>query len=576
MVFRPSASRGHLFLYSIKRAFYGTVCYLISSKYPNALICFMDTIPFDLPDAAYAWADLSEAILEAGFDESTATGRNLIDQWEEPDEPIWSILSANWLCENAASVREQIDGVTRNRSRLEQFLTCLVRNFRQAIAVKKTYSDLEQLQRLVLVQHVAELYNAVHGWGLHRCEGSLLQVLFASGHSTAIHLGVDLLLTKPPGDWADVSLSLAPLMQSKTWQVEDVFPKLLQSTSPAVLSPALDVANYVVRSRSLAEHPASGDLSTLIRMMGGLVNQLGMLEENPAQFGSSVAAIQKILFNSVSLCVSLCDTFGLIGNQDAIGKLTQASKLSHRRIRTEAAFALAKLGDKKGQELLIELAADFSSRQRAVAYAEELGIEDRIDERWTTAAALAESRLANWLAQNEQMGISPSRMELLDQRTLSWPGFEQPQECFLFRFEYDMQDSIFSNVGFSGPMCHSFSQDLADISLDDTYAIFVGWDIDHPDAFEVAPNSLDARIQERMNRLLETLPEQVELVETLLCVIFFEHFGILARVLINEELRIALVAEDDRVTCEPFTTKNQADPMLTYWLWRGRTFFESV
>jgi hypothetical protein len=47
-------------------------------------------------------------------------------------------------------------------------------------------------------------------------------------------------------------------------------------------------------------------------------------------------------------------------------------------------------------------------------------------------------------------------------------------------------------------------------------------------------------------------------------------------VLINDELRIALVSEDDRVTCEPFTTKNQADPMLTYWLWRGRTFFESV
>jgi hypothetical protein len=576
MVFRPSASRGHLFRYSIKRAFYGTVCYLISSKYPNALICFMDTIPFDLPDAAYAWADLSEAILEAGFDESAGPSRNLIDQWDEPDDPIWSILSANWLCENSESIRQQIDGITRNRSRLEQFLICLVRNFRQAITVKTTYSDMDQLQRLVLVQHVAELYSRVHGWGLQRCEGSLLQVLFASGHSTAIHLGVELLLTKPPVDWADVSLSLAPLMQSKTWPVGDVFPKLLQSTVPAVLSPALDVANFVVRSRSLPEHPANGDLPTLLRMMGGLVNQLGMLEENPAQFGSSVAAIQKILFDSVSLCVSLCDTLGLIGNQDAIGKLTQASKLSHRRIRTEAAFALAKLGDKKGQELLIELAADFSSRQRAVAYAEELGIDDRVDERWTTAAALAESRLANWLAQNEQMGISPSRMELLDQRTLSWPGFEQPQECFLFRFEYDMQDSIYSNVGFSGPMCHSFSQDLADISLEDTYSIFVGWDIDHPDAFEVAPNSLDARIQERMNRMLETLPEHVQLIETLFCVIFFEHFGILARVLINDELRIALVAEDDRVTCEPFTTKNQADPMLTYWLWRGRTFFESV
>ncbi len=562
--------------FSIKPAFYGTVCCLISSKYPYALNCFMDTIPFELPNAAYAWADLSEAILEAGFDESAAPSRNLIDQWEEPDDPIWSILSANWMCENAGSIKKQIDGITRNRVRLEQFLTCLVRNFRQAIAIKNSVSDMDQLQRLVLVQHVAELYTKVHGWGLQRCEGSLLQVLFASGHSTAIHLGVELLLEQPPVDWADVSLSLAPLMQSKTWRVEDVFPKLLESTSPAVLAPALDLANYAVRSRSLPQHPAQGELGTLLKLMGGLVNQLGMLEENPAQFGTSVSAIQKILFDSVSLCVSLCDTFGLASSQDAIGKLTQATRLSHRRIRTEAAFALAKLGDKKGQELLIELAADFSSRQRALAYAEELGIEERIDERWTTAAALAESRLANWLAQNEQMGISPSRMELLDQRTLDWPGFEQPQECFLFRFEYDLQDSIYSNVGFSGPMCHTFSQDLADISLDDTYAIFVGWDIDHPDAFEVAPNALDARIQERMNRLIETLPDQLQLVETLLCVSFFEHFGILARVLLNDELRIALVSEDDRVTCEPFTTKNQADPMLTYWLWRGRTFFESV
>ncbi len=536
----------------------------------------MDTIPFDLPNAAYAWADLSEAILEAGFDESTVPSRNLIDQWEEPEEPIWSILSASWICENALSIRQQIDRDAKNRARFEQFLSCLLRCFKQAISSKKSHSDLEQLQRLVLVQHVAELYTKTHRWGLHRCEGGLLQVLFASGHSTAIHLGIDLLLTQPPVDWADVSLSLAPLMQSKTWNVEDVFPKLLQSTAPAVLSPALDVANYAFRSRSLSEHPALGEFPTLVRLMGGLVHQLGMLEENPAQFGQTVQAIQKILFDSVSLCVSLCDTFGLIGNPEAIAKLTQATKLSHRRIRTEAAFAMARLGEKKGEDLLIELAADFSSRQRAVAYAEELGIEGRVDERWTTEAALAESRLANWLAQNEQMGISPSRMELLDQRTLGWPGFEQPQECCLFRFEYDLQESVYSNVGFSGPMCHTFSQNLADIPIDDAYAIFVGWDIDHPDAFELPPNSLDARILERMNRVIESLPEQVQWVESLLCGCFFEHFGVLARVRVNEELRIAVLAEDERITYEPFNTKNQADPMLTYWLWRGRTFFESV
>ena len=145
MVFRPSASRGHLFRYSIKRPFYDTVCLLISSKHPNALICFMDTIPFELPNAAYAWADLSEAILEAGFGESAVPGRNLFDQWEEPEDPIWSILSANWMCENALSIHQQIVVDKKNRARLEQFLTCLIRCFRQAIATKKSYTDLETL-----------------------------------------------------------------------------------------------------------------------------------------------------------------------------------------------------------------------------------------------------------------------------------------------------------------------------------------------------------------------------------------------------------------------------------------------
>lgn len=536
----------------------------------------MEAIPFDLPDSAYAWSNLVEAILESGLEEGGSIGRDMIDQWEEPEEPIWSVLVASELCESAETLQEQVRGSAKNRVRLEQFLACLTRTFRQAIAAKNSHSDLEQLQRLVLIEHVARLYTKLHGWGLQRCEGSLLQVLFASGHSTAIKLGVDLLLVSAPVDWADVSLSLAPLMQSKTWRVEDVFPALLQSTLPSVLSPALDVANYAVRSRALMEHPAKAELPSLIRLMGGLVNQLGLLEENPAHFGGTVQEIQKILFDSISLCVSLCDTFALAGDQAAIGKLNQASKLSHRRIRTEAAYALAKLGDKNGEQQLIDLASDFSSRQRAIAYAEELAIEDRIDDQWTTAAALAESRLANWLAQNEQMGLSPARMELLDQRTLSWPGFEQPQECFLFRYEYDMQDSIYSNVGFSGPMCHTFSQDLADISLDDAYAIFVGWDIDHPEAFEVQPNAIDVRFHERAKQIIDALPEEMELMESLLYVNFFEHFGVLARMKIKGEVRVVLISEDDRMTCDPFATKNQAEPHLTYWLWRGRTFFETV
>jgi hypothetical protein len=540
----------------------------------------MSELPFELPDAAYAWSNLVEATLESELDEEANSVRTRRDNsdafWEEPDDPIWSVLVASELIENSTELRSKTLSNAGHKASLERFLAALIRTFRHAITPIADPTDLEVLQRLVLLQHVAQLYTKLHGLGLHRCEGGLLQVLFASGHTTAHRLAVELLLLSPPDDWADSSLGLSHLMQSKGWQIEDVYPRLLESTAPSVLSPALDVLNHAVRVRSLPEHPAKPMLGTLLRIMGGLVQQLGKLEENPAQFGSSVKSIQKILFDSVSLCVSLCHSFALIGDPESIGKLNQASQLAHRRIRTEAAYALAKLGDKKGQERLIELASDFASRQRAIVYAEELGIEDRVDEKWTTAAALAESRLANWLAQNEQMGITPARMELLDQRTLPWPGFEQPQECFLFRYEYDMQSSVFSNVGFSGPMCSTFAHDLADISLDDTYAIFVGHDIDHPDALELPPNTIDARWIERSKRIIESIPDGVEWLETILCAQFFEHFGLLARVRAGNAERIAVLGEDEQVIYEPFTTKNQADPMLTLWLWRGRKFFDSV
>ncbi len=69
-------------------------------------------------------------------------------------------------------------------------------------------------------------------------------------------------------------------------------------------------------------------------------------------------------------------------------------------------------------------------------------------------------------------GIAPSRIEFLEQRTLPWPGFETAQECFLFRFGYTMSDGEFSNVGLAGPVAKAFSQDLANISTDDAFAIF--------------------------------------------------------------------------------------------------------
>mgnify|MGYP007080469640 CR=1 FL=1 len=155
--FRPRATPGPEISFSIKAVFYDTVSILISSKHPYLANCFMEAIPFDLPDSAYAWSNLVEAILESGLEEGGSIGRDMIDQWEEPEEPIWSVLVASELCESAETLQEQVRGSAKNRVRLEQFLACLTRTFRQAIAAKNSHSDLEQLQRLQSLQQLKRL-----------------------------------------------------------------------------------------------------------------------------------------------------------------------------------------------------------------------------------------------------------------------------------------------------------------------------------------------------------------------------------------------------------------------------------
>jgi hypothetical protein len=214
----------------------------------------MEPIPFEFPESAYAWAEVTQATLQSRLDlaDSESSPGLAPANWQEPDDPNWSILVAHWLCDSEDIFPELGEVRTKKNACLEQFLTQLIRWFRQSISQQSLDLTVLHLQRLVLVQHVAILYTKVYGLGLSRIEGSLIQVLFASGHPTAIILGVDLLLSQSPSNWAEVSLALSPLVQSKTWDIENVFPRLLQSTDPSVLSPALDVANHAMRSRNLA------------------------------------------------------------------------------------------------------------------------------------------------------------------------------------------------------------------------------------------------------------------------------------------------------------------------------------
>lgn len=555
----------------------------------------MEIDPFESSDEAHLWS------LRVFQKLATATrvegsGRS---EFPDPDSPFWSFAVARELTENwdhySPDLRPTPQGPQANPSAdltdpddasdasplhppnfgaLEKLLHKLAQWLRQSVAAPLD-SEEAVLRRLVAVQCAAELYLKIRHGRFTRVEEALLQVPFASGHSTAIRMGIDLLLQQPPDAWTSASLALSPLLQIDDWDTSIVFPRVFDTANPSILSSALDIANHLFTHRKVDSHPAKERYPLFVKLLGEMVQRLGVLEENPSKFGDSAESIQRILFDSVSLCVSLCHTMSAIGDASCIGKLNQALELKHRRIRTEAAFALGKLGEQHGIDALVEMAIDPAVRTRVLAYSEELGCIEKIDEQYRSILALAESQLAQWLAQVENMGLPPTRLELLEQRTLPWPGFESPQECFLFRFGYGMRDSEFSNVGFAGPTSKAFSQDLANVSMDDAFAIFAGWDIEHPEVYETPADRLSTSDEATMMEWGQMLqPDKFEVVEPAFLAHFFGN-----RVLVGMGekggRKQPFAFDGKELVTLPSLAPSPDALTLTYYLWRGREFFHT-
>jgi hypothetical protein len=202
---------------------------------------------------------------------------------------------------------------------------------------------------------------------------------------------------------------------------------------------------------------------------------------------------------------------GLIRDDSSIGKLTQAIELRHRRVQCEAAGALARFGEDLGQKRLLELTADPAARLRAIHYADELGFGDLVDDDYRTERATSEAEMALWLTQPQQMGVPPTSVEVIDSRHLLWPSFNDPIDAFLVRFEYNLGDRTYSNVGITGPVTFAMSTDVANLPIEDIYAIYAGWHADHPEIDAVAAdqfNDAQTRVMGSLQRHLVHLGYQ--------------------------------------------------------------------
>ena len=69
-----------------------------------------------------------------------------------------------------------------------------------------------------------------------------------------------------------------------------------------------------------------------------------------------------------------------------------------------------------------------------------------------------------------------------------------------------MGERTYSNVGMTGPVCFAMSTDVANLPVDDIYAIYAGWHAEHDEIFTIAADQFN----DAQQRAMETFSKHLE------------------------------------------------------------------
>ena len=400
----------------------------------------------------------------------------------------------------------------------------------------------------------------------------LLRTLAAAGDGDSLAAFADLLTSNPPRGEGDPALPFLPLFQQPEYAVEALFPRLLALLDqPAYAAVVLDLANFLARQGRVDEHPAAERVNQLATLLGALVQRLEQIGERPKDFASSPQELTRLVGEGVALVVPLCDALAQIGDDRVTGKLHQALGLPHRRLRTEAAAALARLGDEAGLEALVGMASEPIVRSRVLAYLSELGQLERAAEAHRSPQARAEGDVTAWLAEPAHFGSAPTSLELIDHTRLFWPGYSEQVDCYLFRFEYRLGERSHSGIALAGPVTHVVNVDLQDLPPADIYAVYAGWHAEHEDIREKAADELAPAEAAAWRAVREQLEaggyEGVELVKAAQ---FFEQVHWVAAARHGGRPGVVIVSGQDAHWHPTAATRRPLGPTEVYYLHKGR------
>ncbi len=492
------------------------------------------------------------------------------------DQRVVCARRTQWLIgASHGNVNELLDALTQRappkaNGAADKMLAAVLSHLVQRQRVGKQNESLHAERPEEAIGRIALLYK--HLGSGSRARNQLLAALSAANERPALVEFAAIMACDPPRDGNDVAVVLSPLFQRKDYDPSALFPRLLDGLAhPMAAGAILDLANFVTREQLVPRHPAAERTLQLSALLGGLVARLGQWEERPDEVSDAPQHVSEKIAEGIALAVSLCDALALIGDRSVTGKLYQALQLGHRRLRTEAAAALAKLGEEAGVATLVQLAAEPVARLRVLAYAEELGVLDRLDPQFITPVARAEAELALALSEPALMGLPPSYCELVDQRTQYWPGYDEPIECYLFRYTYQFGPSSYSNIGIAGPLAHTFTADIADLPPDDIYAAFAGWQAEHEDILEQEVVHVTDAQRVEVARLERRLRDAAyEDVEPLTLGHFFGERVLVATARREGTVGLAVVDANDIYWYPTGKSSHPLGPREAYCIYKGR------
>ncbi|MEM9410414.1 MAG: HEAT repeat domain-containing protein [Planctomycetota bacterium] len=402
----------------------------------------------------------------------------------------------------------------------------------------------------------------------------LLCLIGSSNRDNAQKTWVDLLCNSPPQNNENIQLAFAPFIDHQDRFIDERLLQILidRATHHLTIAASIyELCNHEFRKGRNRPHLLQARSRDLVELLGNLIFQLGRIEEGHLPPETNPQEIASIVQNSVALIIALIDAVSLLQEEQAIGKLYQAIELKHRRIQVEAAAGLARIGEESGQDKLVDLAQHPVVRPRVIAYARELGFENKISLEFQGPIAEAESSLALWLGSPQQMGLAPTSIELVDERTLYWPSYEDPIHCFLFQFEYGAGDQAFKNIGINGPLTHAFTSDIRHLSAVDQYSAFAGWQTMSDEIYTIPIDRAERLIPNDFMRLRNNLDaEDLDSFELQTIASFFGEYAMVVSASKEEQPGTMIVDINQSEWIPEGNSQSAIDWTLAFDIWKGR------